>query len=118
MDNKLHWRGCWFIAVAPQNTCRTCPCCGHVSAENRETQARFQCVECGFEENADVVGAINVLRAEHARFACEVSDAVSGRGGCQDTQSQSPRWTRPRSATVVVEPDPRPLDPYLHRPGG
>ena len=33
-------------------------------------------VECGFEENADVVGAINILRAGHARLACEVSGAV------------------------------------------
>ena len=30
------------------------PCLGHV-------QARFLCVECGFEENADLVGAINIL---------------------------------------------------------
>jgi len=44
-----------------------------VSADNRKTQARFRCVECGFEENADVVGAINVLRAGHARLACELS---------------------------------------------
>ncbi|MCG5510978.1 transposase [Ectothiorhodospira lacustris] len=55
---------------------RTCPCCGQVSADNRQTQERFACIQCGFEENADVVGAINVLRAGHARFACEVSDAV------------------------------------------
>jgi len=33
-------------------------------------------VERGFEENADVVGAINVLKAGHVRFACEVSGAV------------------------------------------
>ena len=45
------------------------------SADNRQTQAQFLCVACGFEENADLVGAINVLRAGHARFACEVSDA-------------------------------------------
>ena len=65
-----------IIAVPPQNTSRTCPCCGHVSADNRQTQAKFLCVECGFEENADAVGAINVLRAGHARLACEVSGAV------------------------------------------
>jgi hypothetical protein len=29
-----------------------------------------------FDENADGVGAINVLRAGHARLACEVSGAV------------------------------------------
>ena len=44
--------------------------------QQRQTQAKFECVECGFEENADVVGAINVLRAGHARLACEVSGAT------------------------------------------
>ena len=76
LDYKLAWKGGWLVAVPPQNPSRTCPCCGHVSADNRQTQARFACVECCFEENADLVGAINVLRAGHARFACEVSDAV------------------------------------------
>ncbi|MGO4308216.1 RNA-guided endonuclease InsQ/TnpB family protein [Cupriavidus sp. RAF12] len=76
LSYKLAWNGGWLIAVPPQNTSRTCPCCGYVSAESRQTQAQFRCVECGFEENADVVGAINVLRAGHALFACEVSDAV------------------------------------------
>lgn len=76
LDYKLAWNGGHLIAVPPQSTSRTCPCCGHVSADNRKTQAQFQCVECGFEEHADVVGAINVLRAGHARFACEVSDVV------------------------------------------
>ena len=76
LDYKLAWRGGWLVAVPPKNTSRTCPCCGHVSADNRKTQAQFLCVECGFEENADLVGAINVLRAGHARFACEVNAAV------------------------------------------
>lgn len=76
LDYKLAWNGGHLIAVPPQNTSRTCPCCGHVSADNRPTQARFVCVACGFEENADVVGAINILRAGHARCACEVSGAV------------------------------------------
>jgi len=48
---------------APVLTSRTCPACKHVSADSRQTQARFACVECDFEENADLVGAINVLRA-------------------------------------------------------
>lgn len=73
---KLAWNGGHLIAVPPQNTSRTCPTCGHVSADNRLTQARFECVECGFGENADVVGAINILRAGHARLACEVSGAA------------------------------------------
>jgi len=76
LDYKLAWAGGHLVAVPPRNTSRTCPCCSHVSADNRRTQAEFRCVECGFEENADVVGAVNVLRAGHARLACEVSGAV------------------------------------------
>ena len=76
LDYKLAWNGGHLIAVPPQNTSRTCPCCGYVSAENRQTQARFECVACGFEENADAVGAINVLRVGHARLACEVNGAA------------------------------------------
>jgi putative transposase len=55
--------------VPPQNPSRTCPCCGHVSSDNRQTQAWFECVACGYENNADcgsgpeafLVGAINIL---------------------------------------------------------
>jgi putative transposase len=76
LDYKLAWKGGYLVAVAPHYTSQTCPCCGHVCKDNRQTQAQFRCVECGFEDNADVVGAINVLRAGHARFACEVNGAV------------------------------------------
>lgn len=70
LDYKLAWSGGLLIAVPPHNTSRTCPCCGHVSADNRQTQAKFACVECGFEENADVVGAINILARGHRVAAC------------------------------------------------
>lgn len=74
LDYKLAWNGGWLMAVPPQNTSRTCPACSHVSTENRQTQAEFRCVECGFEENADVVGAVNVLRAGLARLACQANE--------------------------------------------
>lgn len=61
LDYKMSWKGGRLIAVPPENTSRTCPRCGHVSADNRRTQAMFECVECGFQDNADVVGAINIL---------------------------------------------------------
>lgn len=70
LDYKTAWNGGHLIAVPPQNTSRTCPCCGHIAKDNRKTQSAFECVQCGFSENADVVGAINVLRAGHARLAC------------------------------------------------
>ena len=61
LDYKTQWQGGFLVAVPPQNSSRTCPCCGHVAKENRQTQANFECVECGYTENADVVGAMNVL---------------------------------------------------------
>lgn len=61
LDYKTQWLGGFLVAVPPQNTSRTCPCCGYTAKENRQTQADFECVECGYTENADVVGASNVL---------------------------------------------------------
>ena len=59
---KLAWNGGHLIAVPPQNTSRTCPCCSYTAKENRQTQADFECVGCGYTENADIVGAINILQ--------------------------------------------------------
>jgi putative transposase len=70
LDYKLAWRGGYLIAVAPHNTSRTCPGCGHVSKENRQTQAKFACVACRYENNADVVGAMNVLERGQRLLAC------------------------------------------------
>ena len=76
LDYKLAWNGGQLIVVPLRNTSRTCPACNHVPKDSRRTQARFACVQCGYEENADVVGAINILRAGLARSACEVSGEV------------------------------------------
>ena len=73
---KLAWRGGELIAAPPEYTSQTCPSCGHISAENRRTQAVFCCVRCCYGNHADVVGAINVLRAGQALRACQASGAV------------------------------------------
>lgn len=71
LEYKVEWSGGWVIAVPPHNTSRTCPYCGHVAGSNRTTQARFLCAECGYEANADLVGAINVLRRGEAQLSSE-----------------------------------------------
>ncbi|MBN3782441.1 transposase [Burkholderia sp. Ac-20345] len=70
LEYKLAWNGGWLMAVPPANTSRTCPACGYVSADNRTTQEKFACVECSYEENADVVGALNILARGHRVAAC------------------------------------------------
>lgn len=83
---KLAWKGGCLFAVPPHHTSQTCPACGHVAAGNRRSQALFACLMCAYENNADVVGAINVLRRgeamfcsegrDDARFACVVNGAA------------------------------------------
>ncbi|WP_018234252.1 RNA-guided endonuclease InsQ/TnpB family protein [Thioalkalivibrio thiocyanodenitrificans] len=85
LDYKLAWQGGWLVAVPPQNTSRTCPACGHVSADNRQTQARFVCVGCGFEENADMVGAINILSRGMQKLRDEGQDTADASAGCEST---------------------------------
>ena len=79
LEYKLNWNGGLLVAVPPHNTSRTCPACGHMAAENRQTQARFECIDCGYENNADVVGAMNVLARGHRVAACGEEGSGSGR---------------------------------------
>ncbi|STW38548.1 Gifsy-1 prophage GlpA [Klebsiella pneumoniae] len=58
------WRYLRHIPVS------VCACCGHTAKENRLSQSRFECLECGYTENADVNGARNILAAGHAVLAC------------------------------------------------
>lgn len=80
LEYKQSWLGGKVIAVPAHNTSRTCPSCEHVSKDNRKTQSKFLCVECGYENNADMVGALNVLARGHRVLACgeapEVRDSV------------------------------------------
>ena len=70
LEYKLNWNGGMLVAVPAHHTSQTCPCCGHVAKENRQTQAKFLCVACGYINNADVVGAINVLERGQRLLAC------------------------------------------------
>ena len=70
LEYKLAKSGGRLVRVAPHNTSLTCSDCGHISSENRKTQADFCCVACGFSLNADINAAINILRAGRARSAC------------------------------------------------
>ena len=92
LEYKMAWAGGLFIAVPAHHTSQTCPCCGHVAKENRLTQAKFVCVDCGHAENADVVGAINVLERGQRLLAC----GEDGSGRCCKT--------RAKPASVKQEP--------------
>src|SRR5450631_4609578 len=71
-------RGGILVGVQAHNTSRLCPLCDHVAAENRRTQATFKCVACGYENHADVVGAMNILARGYRVIACGEEGAGSG----------------------------------------
>ena len=77
LNYKQQWRGGLLIKVPPHYTSQTCPQCGHVCAQNRESQAKFLCAQCGYTDHADLVGAINILAAGQALLA----GAVPPKGG-------------------------------------
>lgn len=63
LNAKAESAGREVMAVDPRNTSRTCPGCGHTAKQNRPTQEKFHCLDCGHQAHADEVGALNVLRA-------------------------------------------------------
>jgi len=93
LEYKQTWRGGHLWSVPPHNTSRRCNRCGHVSAENRRTQDRFQCIACGHRDHADVNAAKNILAAGLAVTACG-GMAQQGR----PTKQEPTEATRPHAA--------------------
>lgn len=91
LEYKQHWRGGQVLAVPPAYTSQRCACCGQTAKENRQSQSKFECLECGYTENADINGARNILAAGHAVLAC------GGRG-----QSDRPLKQEPAEASQAT----------------
>ena len=72
LRDKCDLAGVMLVEVNPAFTSRRCHACGHTTEENRESQAVFRCVACGYSANADVNAARNILAA---------GQAVAARGG-------------------------------------
>jgi putative transposase len=73
---KMQWNGGQLLVVPAHHTSQTCPKCKYISAANRTTQTRFLCIQCGYEDNADIVGANNILERGYRLLACPASGAV------------------------------------------
>lgn len=73
LEYKQARRGGLVLYVNPAYTSQTCSGCGHKHPENRKSQAEFVCQACGLTMNADHNAALNILRAGHARLACQAS---------------------------------------------
>ena len=56
---ELNWYGYDFMEVVSDYTSQVCPVCSHLQAENRNGK-EFQCLCCGYTEDADYVGSQNI----------------------------------------------------------
>ena len=61
---KAAWAGVQVRFVDPAYTSQTCSQCGHGERANRQSQASFQCRQCGCCLNADINAATNISLAE------------------------------------------------------
>ena len=61
LERNLDYKAGLVVKVDPAHTSQTCAQCGHVSQENRKTQATFKCTACGHTANADRNAAVNIL---------------------------------------------------------
>ena len=90
LDRVFGYKMAHVIKVAPQWTSQTCSCCGAIDKNSRRSQSEFVCTSCGFEINADVNAALNILAS---------GTGASGRGG---VRAQAPPLKRQSPGLEVI----------------
>ena len=70
LENVARCTGTTIVKVPAAYTSQRCSACRTVDPESRESQAVFRCTTCGYEENADVNAAKNVLADGLSVSAC------------------------------------------------
>jgi putative transposase len=119
LEYKLAWKGGRLVVVPPQHTSQTCPICAHVSPDNRKAQDRFRCVECGFEEHADRVGAMNILSRGMSLLRDEGRDTGDASPGMpQGRLLEVRRYAVPKGALGGVSPDGLWIEPHWRSEAG
>jgi putative transposase len=88
--------GCRIWVVPAHHTSQECAACGHTTKENRVTQARFRCVDCGHTNHADVNAAVNIA-ARGASAEAAWRDAGSPR-----LERPAPRLRRRKDPAAAV----------------
>ncbi len=63
--------GIAIYAVWPQGSSQTCSACGYRHRDNRESQAAFRCLSCGYAQNADM-NAARILRNRAYHVVCSI----------------------------------------------
>jgi len=65
LEQRCEEEGVLLKFKAPWKTSQHCPLCGKIDNKSRKGD-KFKCTGCGFEEHADIVGALNLKALELA----------------------------------------------------
>lgn len=101
---KAHRASKVVFKISPHFTSQECAACGHIHPDNRRSQDRFLCVNCGHADNADH-NAVMVIKQRAIRFINDSGTELSSRGvlrppgpSTQDVESAS--WFGPTGRTA------------------
>ena len=70
LSYKSVWYGSKLLVVSEKYTSQTCSSCCHRDAANRQSQSVFQCIACGYQDNADTNAAKNIRTVGQTGIAC------------------------------------------------
>ena len=82
------------VLVDPRHTSQTCLACGHVDRANRPSQARFECIACGFAGPADAVAACVISARARAAVMRPNVDQLVGKVAEWEHGSATPAASR------------------------
>lgn len=63
--------GIALSTVHPEYTSKRCPVCGCIEDENRPNQETFECIQCGYKDNADHNAAMNIMERVSVAVLCD-----------------------------------------------
>jgi putative transposase len=110
IEYKAHDAGMDVQLVEEYDTSKTCNRCACEGV--RETQGRFECPECGLDDNADKNGALNIGKRALGKFSKPLSQAGAGLAQ-PETQVIVPRDDEPANLSVSVGSTPSGGTPRL-----
>ncbi len=112
LERNLGYKAGRVVKVDPAYTSQTCSSCGHISKENRRTQATFKCVACGYKANADHNAALNILERGLALLPKARGNGASARRDAFDPWPLPQARAKSTSATREQDmPDDAPGPP-------
>ncbi len=104
MASEARKSGIAVYAVWPQGSSQSCSACGYRHRNNRESQAVFRCLSCGYALNADI-NAARILRNRAYHVICSIVGRECDSGAPTGWRVKPSLPERESSAKGVFKPE-------------